>query len=140
MITQMHVKGLMFDPYNNAYIVVLRDEEHSDMLPIWIGKSEARGTGLVGGRRQDLGSGDRVVVGVASDRAVVTLDALVVAADPVIPGATGRPGLPEMVAVGAADVVGTGDRIAQRCHAAREGRRSGCRHRGEQPYHEPGGQ
>ena len=41
MITQMHVKGLMFDPYNNAYIVVLRDEEHSDMLPIWIGKSEA---------------------------------------------------------------------------------------------------
>ena len=41
MITQMHVKGLMFDPYNNAYIVVLRDEEQSDMLPIWIGKSEA---------------------------------------------------------------------------------------------------
>jgi bifunctional DNase/RNase len=41
VITQMHVKGLMFDPYNNAYIVVLRDEEHSDMLPIWIGKSEA---------------------------------------------------------------------------------------------------
>jgi len=26
----------MFDPYNNAYIVVLRDEEHSDMLPIWV--------------------------------------------------------------------------------------------------------
>ena len=41
MITQMHVKGLMFDPYNNAYIVVLRDEEHSDMLPIWVGKPEA---------------------------------------------------------------------------------------------------
>jgi bifunctional DNase/RNase len=41
VITQMHVKGLMFDPYNNAYIVVLRDEEHSDMLPIWVGKSEA---------------------------------------------------------------------------------------------------
>ena len=41
MITQMHVKGLMFDPYNNAYIVVLRDEEHADMLPIWVGKSEA---------------------------------------------------------------------------------------------------
>ena len=37
----MHVKGLMFDPYNNSYIVVLRDEEHSDMLPIWVGKSEA---------------------------------------------------------------------------------------------------
>ena len=41
MITQMQIKGLMFDPYNNAYIVVLRDEEHSDMLPIWVGKSEA---------------------------------------------------------------------------------------------------
>ena len=41
MITQMQVKGLMFDPSNNAYIVVLRDDEHSDMLPIWVGKSEA---------------------------------------------------------------------------------------------------
>ena len=34
MITQMHVKKLMFDPYNNTYIVVLRDEEQSDILPI----------------------------------------------------------------------------------------------------------
>ena len=42
MITQMQVKGLMFDPYNNAYIVVLRDEEHSDMLPIWIGNGSSR--------------------------------------------------------------------------------------------------
>jgi uncharacterized protein len=41
MITQMHLKGLMFDPYNNAYIVVLRDEEGSEMLPIWVGKAEA---------------------------------------------------------------------------------------------------
>lgn len=42
MITQMKVRGLMFDPYNNAYIVILRDEEHSEtMLPIWVGKSEA---------------------------------------------------------------------------------------------------
>ncbi len=41
MITQMQVKGLMFDPYNNAYIVILRDEEQVDMLPIWVGKSEA---------------------------------------------------------------------------------------------------
>ena len=37
----MNVRGLLFDPYNNAYIVILRDEEHSDMLPIWVGKSEA---------------------------------------------------------------------------------------------------
>ncbi len=41
MITQMNVRGLLFDPYNNAYIVILRDEENSDMLPIWVGKSEA---------------------------------------------------------------------------------------------------
>ncbi len=41
MITQMKVRGLMFDPYNNAYIVILRDEENAEMLPIWVGKSEA---------------------------------------------------------------------------------------------------
>ncbi|NGZ08703.1 MAG: bifunctional nuclease family protein, partial [Nitrospira sp. LK70] len=41
MITQMQVKGLMFDPYNNAYIVILRDDDQSEMLPIWVGKSEA---------------------------------------------------------------------------------------------------
>jgi uncharacterized protein len=41
MIAQMHLKGLMFDPYNNAYIVILRDEDRSDMLPIWVGKTEA---------------------------------------------------------------------------------------------------
>lgn len=37
----MKVRGLMFDPYNNAYIVILRDEDNSEMLPIWVGKSEA---------------------------------------------------------------------------------------------------
>jgi bifunctional DNase/RNase len=41
MITQMNVRGLLFDPYNNAYIIILRDEQNSDMLPIWVGKSEA---------------------------------------------------------------------------------------------------
>lgn len=41
MITQMNVRGLLFDPYNNAYIVILRDEQNADMLPIWVGKSEA---------------------------------------------------------------------------------------------------
>jgi len=38
---QMKVRGLMFDPYNNSYIVILRDEDTADMLPIWVGKSEA---------------------------------------------------------------------------------------------------
>ncbi len=41
MITQMKVRGLMFDPYNNAYIVILRDEDNAEMLPIWVGKTEA---------------------------------------------------------------------------------------------------
>lgn len=41
MITQMNVRGLLFDPYNNAYIVILRDEKNTDMLPIWVGKAEA---------------------------------------------------------------------------------------------------
>jgi hypothetical protein len=46
MIAQMRVRGLMFDPYNNAYIVILRDEESSEMLPIWVGKSEASAISL----------------------------------------------------------------------------------------------
>lgn len=46
MITQMKVRGLMFDPYNNAYIVILRDEESADMLPIWVGKAEASAISL----------------------------------------------------------------------------------------------
>jgi uncharacterized protein len=41
MLTQMQVRGLMFDPYTNAYIVILRDEGNSEMLPIWVGKPEA---------------------------------------------------------------------------------------------------
>ncbi|MFQ5454885.1 MAG: bifunctional nuclease family protein [Nitrospirota bacterium] len=41
MLVQMRVKGLMFDPYNNAYIVILKDEEALEVLPIWIGKPEA---------------------------------------------------------------------------------------------------
>jgi len=41
MIAQMKVRGLMFDPYNNTFIVILRDEENREMLPIWVGKPEA---------------------------------------------------------------------------------------------------
>ncbi|HEX9758058.1 MAG TPA: bifunctional nuclease family protein [Nitrospiria bacterium] len=46
MFTQMKVRGLMFDPYNNAYIVILRDEENVEVLPIWVGKSEANAISL----------------------------------------------------------------------------------------------
>ena len=41
MLTEMKIRGLMFDPYNNAYIVILRTENDSEMLPIWVGKPEA---------------------------------------------------------------------------------------------------
>ncbi len=34
MLTQMHIRGLMFDPYTNAYIVILRDESNTEMLVI----------------------------------------------------------------------------------------------------------
>jgi len=37
----MHVRGLMFDPYTNAYIIILRDDSNTEMLPIWVGKPEA---------------------------------------------------------------------------------------------------
>ena len=46
MITQMQVNGLMFDPYNNAYIVILRDDDQVEMLPIWVGKAEASSISL----------------------------------------------------------------------------------------------
>ncbi len=46
MLVQMKVQGLMFDPSQNAYIVVMREEEHKEVLPIWIGRSEANAIGL----------------------------------------------------------------------------------------------
>jgi len=46
MIIQMKVKGLMFDPNNNAYIIILRGEEGNEVLPIWVGKTEANSISL----------------------------------------------------------------------------------------------
>ena len=46
MLTQMQVRGLMFDPYTNAYIVILRDDSNTEMLPIWVGKPEASAISL----------------------------------------------------------------------------------------------
>lgn len=45
MLTQVRVRGLMFDPPGN-YIVVLRSEEGQEVLPIWIGKAEANAISL----------------------------------------------------------------------------------------------
>ncbi|MBI3811800.1 MAG: bifunctional nuclease family protein [Nitrospirae bacterium] len=38
---QMKVRGLMYDPFNNAFIIILRDEQEKEVLPVWIGKPEA---------------------------------------------------------------------------------------------------
>ncbi len=43
---QVYVKGLMFDPYNHTYIVVLRDESNKETIPIWVGKAEANAISL----------------------------------------------------------------------------------------------
>jgi len=45
MLTQMKVRGLMFDPPGN-YIVVLRGDEGDEVLPIWVGKPEANAISL----------------------------------------------------------------------------------------------
>ena len=46
MLVQMKVRGMMFDPYNNAYIIILRGEENTEILPIWIGRPEANAISL----------------------------------------------------------------------------------------------
>jgi len=45
-LVQMKVQGLMFDPIQNSYIVVMQDEEKNELLPIWIGRSEANAINL----------------------------------------------------------------------------------------------
>jgi len=40
-VNLMKVRGLVFDPHTNMYIVILNDEENKEVLPIWIGKFEA---------------------------------------------------------------------------------------------------
>ena len=45
-IVQVKVQGLMMDPYNQAYVVLLRDEENSELLPIWVDKSQANAISL----------------------------------------------------------------------------------------------
>jgi bifunctional DNase/RNase len=40
-IVQVRVQGLVMDPYNQAYVLLLRDEESGDVLPIWVGRAEA---------------------------------------------------------------------------------------------------
>lgn len=41
MDIQVHISGLVNDPKNNAYIVVLKGEGEKQILPIWVGELEA---------------------------------------------------------------------------------------------------
>ena len=44
---RMLIKGLMLDPSSNVPIVILRDEESSVFLPIWIGVFEANAIAIM---------------------------------------------------------------------------------------------
>jgi bifunctional DNase/RNase len=50
MLVRMKVEGLLFDPRSNMYILLLKDLEGSQTLPIWIGKSEADSIALALGK------------------------------------------------------------------------------------------
>ncbi len=46
MLVQMKVRGMMFDPYLNAYIIILRGEGNDEVLPIWVGRPVANAISL----------------------------------------------------------------------------------------------
>ena len=46
MLVEMQIKGLMMDPVTNVPIVILKDEEGTRVLPIWVGPSEASAIAL----------------------------------------------------------------------------------------------
>ncbi|MBI4823858.1 MAG: bifunctional nuclease family protein [Nitrospirae bacterium] len=50
MLIRMKVEGLLFDPRSNMYILLLKEVDGSDTLPIWIGKPEADSIALALGK------------------------------------------------------------------------------------------
>jgi bifunctional DNase/RNase len=50
MLVQMKVEGLLFDPRSSMYILLLKEIDGNDTLPIWIGKQEADSIALALGR------------------------------------------------------------------------------------------
>jgi len=50
MTKQMKIDGLLFDPRSNMYILLLREINGHDTLPIWIGKPEADSIALAMGK------------------------------------------------------------------------------------------
>lgn len=49
-ILRMTIEGLLFDPRSNMYILLLKEVEGNDTLPIWIGKPEADSIALALGK------------------------------------------------------------------------------------------
>lgn len=50
MMMQMKVEGLLFDPRSGMYILLLKNSEGNETLPIWIGKPEADSIALALGK------------------------------------------------------------------------------------------
>ncbi len=50
MLLKMNVEGLLFDPRSNMYILLLKQMDGNDTLPIWIGKPEADSIALALGK------------------------------------------------------------------------------------------
>ncbi len=50
MLKEMKIEGLLFDPRSNMYILLLREINGSNTLPIWIGKPEADSIALALGK------------------------------------------------------------------------------------------
>ncbi|MEE8328873.1 MAG: bifunctional nuclease family protein [Thermodesulfovibrionia bacterium] len=49
-LTQMKIEGLLFDPRSNMYILLLKEIDGNNMLPIWIGRPEADSIALAIGK------------------------------------------------------------------------------------------
>ncbi len=50
MLIQMKVEGLLFDPRSGMYILLLKEIDGAQTLPIWIGKPEADSIALALGK------------------------------------------------------------------------------------------
>ncbi|RJQ49778.1 MAG: bifunctional nuclease family protein [Nitrospiraceae bacterium] len=50
MLRQMKIEGLLFDPRSNMYILLLKEVDGNNTLPIWIGKPEADSIALALGK------------------------------------------------------------------------------------------
>lgn len=50
MLKQMKIEGLLFDPRSNMYILLLKETNGTNILPIWIGKPEADSIALALGK------------------------------------------------------------------------------------------